>query len=62
MAKAKSFDPQKHGDDPKMIAQYLTAALATNDQAVIGRALAIVIRAQNVVALSRETGLGREGI
>ena len=62
MAKAINFDPAKHGDNPKMIAQYLTSALATDDAAAIGRALRVVVRSQNVLALSEESGLGRGGL
>jgi probable addiction module antidote protein len=48
------------GDNPKAIARHLTKALATNQLQPVLTALHQVVVAQNVAALSRETGLGRE--
>jgi probable addiction module antidote protein len=62
MAKTKGFDAEKYAGNPKMIAQYLNEALATDDLAFITRAVGVIIRAQNVVALSKETGLNRENL
>jgi probable addiction module antidote protein len=59
MAKPKEFDVEKYADNPKVIAQYLNEALATDDLAFITRAIGVIIRAQNVVALSKEAGLNR---
>jgi len=48
------------GDNPKAIARLLTFALATNQLQPVLTALNQIVVAQNVAALSRETGLGRE--
>ena len=48
------------GDNPKAIARHLSEALATNQLQPVLTALNQVVVAQNVAALSRETGLGRE--
>jgi probable addiction module antidote protein len=45
-----------------MIARHLNEGLATEDVAVFLRAMGNVIRAQNVVALSKEVGLSRTGL
>jgi probable addiction module antidote protein len=58
MAKTKGFAVE-HADNPKMIAQYLNEALATDNLAFITRAIGVIIRAQNVVALSKKAGLNR---
>jgi probable addiction module antidote protein len=57
----KEFDPQSQ-NDPVMISQYLTEALRSDDLAVIARAIGTVLRTQNVMALSKETGLQRENL
>ena len=62
MAKTKGFDVEKYAGNPRMIAQYLNEALATDDLAFITRAVGEIIRAQNVMALSKETGLNRENL
>jgi probable addiction module antidote protein len=56
------FEPKQYRDQPKMICRYLNDALRTDDPTAIGTAILNVIRAQNVVALSRETGLARENL
>ncbi len=58
----KDFDPKKYRDNPPAISRYLNAALATDDLAAITRAIGNVMRAQNDVALSEETGLRRENL
>ncbi len=47
-------------DDPSAIAKHLTEAFAENDRSIATRALNEVLRAQNVQALGRRAGLGRE--
>jgi probable addiction module antidote protein len=47
-------------DRPDMIASYLTDAFAENDLERATLAVGYVIRAQNVQALAREAGVGRE--
>jgi probable addiction module antidote protein len=57
----KVFDPQTQNDSV-MISKYLTEALRSDDLVVIAHAIGNVLRAQNVMALSRETGLQRENL
>jgi probable addiction module antidote protein len=47
-------------DRPDMIASYLTDSFAENDLKSVTQALNHVLRAQNVKALAREAGVGRE--
>jgi hypothetical protein len=44
MAQARSFDPEKDGDNPEKIAQYLTSALASDDTALSGRLARVLHR------------------
>ena len=54
------FDPNDLRDNPLNIAAHLNKAFGTDDFAMIFRALNEVMRAQNVSALSRATGLRRD--
>lgn len=47
-------------DNPAEIARFLTEVLAKDDFGALLEALSIVLRAQNVAALSRATGLRRD--
>jgi probable addiction module antidote protein len=47
-------------DNPEAIAHHLTDAFAQNELGAISTALKQVLRAQNVQALARETGLRRD--
>jgi probable addiction module antidote protein len=62
MPRAKAFDPQKYRDNPKAIAEYLNSALRKDDLADFAAAIGAMMRAQNVLALSEETGLRRENL
>jgi probable addiction module antidote protein len=53
---------KKYRDNPGLISKYLNEALATNNVAVFAFAVGTVMRDQNVVALSEETGLRRENL
>ena len=53
-------DPKQFRDNPKSIAKHLTCALATDDLPTIFAAIRDVLRAQNVSAFSRATGLRRD--
>jgi probable addiction module antidote protein len=53
---------RSYRDNPTAIAEYLTETLKQNDLAVLVRAIGHVMRAQNVKALSEETGLRRENL
>lgn len=54
------FDPNDLRDNPLNISAHLNKAFETDDFAMIFRALNEVMRAQNVSALSRATGLRRD--
>ena len=56
----KSSDPGRFRDNPSEIASYLTETFAADDFPTILAALSTVLRAQNVSALSRVTGLRRD--
>lgn len=56
----KEGDPKQFRDNPMAIAKHLTCALATDDLPTILAAIRDVLRAQNVSALSRATGLRRD--
>jgi probable addiction module antidote protein len=58
----KSFNAEDFRDNPSEIARYLTEILEQNDLPDLVRAIGRVMRAQNVVALSEETGLRRENL
>lgn len=59
----QEFDRSKYRDNPEAMASYLNEAIARrNDLGVIVRAIGNIMRAQNVVALSEETGLRRENL
>jgi probable addiction module antidote protein len=54
------FDPNDLRDNPLNIAAYLNKAFAADDFSIILKALNEVMRAQNVSALARATGLRRD--
>jgi probable addiction module antidote protein len=62
MSMKKKLDPGRYRDNPTAIAGYLTEILMKNDLAVLVQAIGNVMRAQNVKALSEETGLRRENL
>jgi probable addiction module antidote protein len=62
MSTEKELDPEHYRDNPSAIAQYLTEILKKNDLAALVQAIGNVMRAQNVKALSEETGLRRENL
>ena len=57
---SESANSSPFRDNPTEIARYLTDTLAKDDFASVLQALRIVLRAQNVAALSRATGLRRD--
>jgi probable addiction module antidote protein len=57
---SESRDSSPFRDNPGEIARYLTEVLAKDDFPAILQALSTVLRAQNVSALSRATGLRRD--
>ena len=54
------FDPSLYRDNPGAIAAYLDEIVAKNDLSAVLRAINQVMRAQNVQAIARETGLRRD--
>jgi probable addiction module antidote protein len=56
----KAGDPKQLRDNPAQIASYLNQAFETDDLATILSAVRDALRAQNVAALSRATGLRRD--
>ena len=62
MSLEKELDTEHYRDNPAAIAQYLTEILKKNDLAALVQAIGNVMRAQNVKALSEETGLRRENL
>src|SRR4051794_17074119 len=58
----KRFDPKKYRDNPAAIGQFLNDALGKDDLAEFLKAIGSMMRAQNVLALSEETGLRRESL
>jgi probable addiction module antidote protein len=62
MSLEQELDPEHYRDNPTAIANYLTEIIKKNDLATLVRAIGNVMRAQNVKALSEETGLRRENL
>jgi probable addiction module antidote protein len=62
VSERQAFELRKYRDNPDVIAEYLNKAIASEDFAVLIRAIGMIIRAQNVFALSEETGLRRENL
>ena len=62
MREVSSFNPEKYRDNPKRIAEYLNVALATDDTAVIVKAIGDMLRTQGVARISEKSGLRREGL
>lgn len=60
--KTKPFDAADYLETDEDIAGYLTEALATQDTAVIARALGAVARARGMTRIARDTGLSRESL
>ena len=55
----KEFDRKQLRDDPDLIARFLSSAFETDDLPTILGALRDTLRAHNVSAISRATGLNR---
>ncbi len=62
MSIEKELDPEHYRDNPTAIAQYLTEILEKNDLNILLDAINSVMRAQNVVRLSKATGIRRRGL
>jgi probable addiction module antidote protein len=62
MPKARTSDDVKYRDKPKVIAKYLTDALATGDAVLVTKAIGNVVRAQGMTSFSRKLGMRRESL
>ena len=62
MSKAKEFDPKNYRDNPTAIAQYLTEIIDKNDLDKLMNAINSVMRAQNVVRLSKSMAIRRRAL
>ena len=56
------FDAAEMLDTPEAIAEYLGAALETNDPSFITRAIGTAARARGMSDIARESGLSRENL
>lgn len=56
------FDAAEVLDTPEAIAEYVTAALETNDPSYIAKAIGTVARARGMSDIARESGLSRENL
>jgi probable addiction module antidote protein len=62
MRKAREFDAAKYRNDPKAVAEYLNAALSTEDPFLVTRAIRTMVRAQGMTRFSRNAGMRRSDI
>jgi probable addiction module antidote protein len=62
ISELKRFDITEHLDSEEAIAEYVNAALAENDPALLAAALGDVARARGMTQLARDTGLSRESL
>ena len=53
---------REYRNNPSAIADYLNEAIASDDFSIFLRAIDTVVRAQNVVALSKAAGVRRENL
>jgi probable addiction module antidote protein len=60
--KSRVFDAARYRANPKMIARYLNDSLATDDAALITKAIGDMARAQRMSSFSQKIGLLREGL
>ena len=56
------FDAAEALDTPEAIAEYLSAALETDDPSYIAKAIGTVARARGMSEIARESGLSRENL
>ena len=62
MAKTRIFDAAEYLDSPEMIAEYLTEALETDDDAFIAKAISIVARALGMGVVAEAAGVDRTNL
>ena len=62
MLKTTRFDAADYLDSPEARAEYMTAALETDDVDFIRDAVGVVARARGMTKIAKETGLSRESL
>lgn len=62
MPKTRPFDAAEYLDSPEMIAEYLTEAFESDDEAFIAKAIGTVARAQGMGAVAETAGVSRENL
>jgi probable addiction module antidote protein len=62
MSRATAFNPAKYRNNPKLIAKYLTDALASGDAAFTTRAIGNLARAHGMGAIAEEANVDRAGL
>ena len=62
MVKVRKFDVVEYLDSEEMMAEYLTAAMETENPDIFLNALANVAKARGMAQLAKDTGLGRESL
>ncbi|KIZ40190.1 MULTISPECIES: addiction module antidote protein [Rhodopseudomonas] len=62
MVRARVFDAADYLDSPEMIAAYLNEAFASEDPALIAKAIGAVARAQGMTDVAEKAGLSRENL
>jgi len=62
MVSTTPFDAADYLDRPEMIADYLTEAFASEDPALITKAIGAVARAKGMSGVAEDTGLSRENL
>ena len=58
--KLTTFDPADHLESDQAIADFMSAALATNDSAYVAHSLGVVARAKGMAEIANRTKLSRE--
>lgn len=58
----RPHDPARYLDTPEAQAEFITAALETEDAAFIAEALGVVAKARGMSQIARESGLSRENL
>ncbi len=54
------YDLAEDLDDPETISHFLKAAMESNDEQYIAKAIGVVIRAQNMSDVARRVGISRQ--
>jgi len=62
MVKVRNFDASEFLDNEEVIAEYLTAALESEDPNLFLIAVGNVAKARGMTAIAESTGLGRESL